>query len=73
MYYKSHFSVGELSRLWGCTPRTISDAIYQQLLDGRRCPIEGGRRLIPADYVEEARRILRRAGRLPAVPEAVHV
>ncbi len=38
-------------------PRDISDLFYQRRLEDRRCPVVGGRRLIPRDYlptIEEA-------------------
>jgi hypothetical protein len=42
----------------GVRRRDVSDALYDGRLDGERCPIVGGRRLIPEDYVEEIRRVL---------------
>jgi hypothetical protein len=32
-------------------PRDISDLFYRRLLEDRHCPILGGRRLIPRDYL----------------------
>jgi hypothetical protein len=43
----------------------ISDLFYARRLDDRRCPIVGGRRLIPDDYLPEVESVLRAAGHLP--------
>jgi hypothetical protein len=43
--------VSEVARQLGVRPRDISDLFYQRLLDDQRCPIVGGRRLIPEDYI----------------------
>ena len=34
------------------SPRVVSDLLYQRRVDVGRCPIVGGRRLIPRDYVD---------------------
>jgi hypothetical protein len=57
-------------RIAGARPKDISDLFYQRRLDDLRCPIVGGRRLIPAEYVPEIEAVLRKAGRLPGGPEA---
>ena len=46
--------VGEAQARHGLevTPRLFSDLFYQRKLDARRCPIVGGRRLIPREYVD---------------------
>jgi hypothetical protein len=36
---------------------------YQRVLDDDRCPIVGGRRLIPAEYLPTIRAALVKAGR----------
>jgi hypothetical protein len=59
-----HLIVSEVARRIGANPKDISDAFYQRKLDDNRCPIVGGRRLIPEDYVPEIESILRRLGRL---------
>ena len=59
-----HFTVSELARQKGVAPRVISDLFYARRLDDGRCPIIGGRRLIPSDYVPEVERVLREAGHL---------
>ena len=33
------------------SPRVISDLLYQRKLDIRKCPVLGGRRLIPRSYL----------------------
>jgi hypothetical protein len=68
-----HVTVSEAARRWtGVPPRAISDLFYARRLDDRRCPIVGGRRLIPVDYLPEVEAALRQAGRLPAEAEAAH-
>ena len=49
----------------GAKPKDISDLLYLRKLDDSRCPIMGGRRMIPADYLPEIEAVLRAAGRLP--------
>jgi hypothetical protein len=56
--------VSEVARQLGVPPREISDLFYQRKLDDARCPIMGGRRLIPGDYVPAIEAALRAAGRL---------
>jgi hypothetical protein len=43
----------------------ISDLFYSRRLDDARCPIIGGRRLIPEDYISEIKEVLRELGHLP--------
>ncbi len=59
--------VSEVARRIGARPKDISDAFYRRLLDDTRCPIIGGRRLIPLDYVATVEATLRDLGRLPEV------
>jgi hypothetical protein len=59
-----HLTVSDVARLKGVAPRVISDLFYARRLEDLRCPIVGGRRLIPADYVTEIERVLREAGHL---------
>jgi hypothetical protein len=55
--YRRHSSgqacvtVSEVARRLGVRPRDISDLFYQLRLDDAACPIVGGRRLIPIEYV----------------------
>jgi hypothetical protein len=51
-------TVSDVARSLGVAPRAISDLFYARRLDDRRCPILGGRRLIPAEYVNEIRRVV---------------
>jgi hypothetical protein len=43
-------------------PRILSDLFFQRRLDVRRCPVLGGRRLIPRDYLPVIRDALLRSG-----------
>ncbi len=45
-------------------PRDISTLFYQRILRDDLCPIVGGRRMIPADYVKQVENALRRAGKI---------
>lgn len=61
----THFTVSEAARqILGARPKDISDLLYRRRLDDARCPIVGGRRLIPLDYLPEVARVLREAGYL---------
>ena len=64
----NHFTVSDVGRRFGVAPRVISDLFYARKLDDRRCPIIGGRRLIPAEYLPTVEAALRRTGQL--TPEA---
>lgn len=64
------FTVSDLGRRLGVPPRVISDLFYARRLDDRRCPIVGGRRLIPADYIPQVEAALRHAGHLPELAAA---
>ena len=54
----THMTVSNAARLLDVRPRDISDLFYQRVLDGTRCPIVGGRRLIPRDYVAVIKKVL---------------
>jgi len=58
-----HLSVSEAARRLGARPRDISDLFYRRQLSDERCPIVGGRRLIPESYLDVIGMALRRAGR----------
>ncbi len=60
-------------RIRGARPKDISDLFYQRKLDDAICPVVGGRRLIPEDYIPEIVAALCAAGRLPALQGATHV
>jgi hypothetical protein len=59
-------SISGLARRWGIPPRKISDLFYARKLNEDRCPVIGGRRIIPASYVPTVERVLREVGALPA-------
>jgi hypothetical protein len=45
-------------------PRDISTLFYERELRDDLCPIVGGRRLIPHDYLPQIENALRRAGKI---------
>ncbi len=55
-------SVGESAKRLGVPPKTISKLFYDGHLRDDLCPIVGGRRIIPEDYVEIIGMELRRRG-----------
>ena len=60
-----HLIVSEAARaIPGARPKDISDLLYLRKLDDSRCPIVGGRRMIPEDYLPVIETALRAAGRL---------
>lgn len=60
----SYHTVGEIARPRGIAPRIISDLFYSHHLDNSRCPVVGGRRIIPDEYVPEIEAVLRERGLL---------
>jgi hypothetical protein len=56
-------SVSEIARPRGIDPQRISMLFYRRRLRDDLCPIVGGRRLIPHDYVPEILRALEEAPR----------
>ena len=56
-------SVSEVARRIGVPPRAISDLFYSRELRDDLCPIVGGRRLIPEQYVDEIAAALARRDR----------
>ena len=56
-------SVSEAARRLNARPRDISDLFYRRRLRDDLCPIVGGRRLIPAEYLDMIAAELRRTGR----------
>jgi hypothetical protein len=56
-------SVSEAARKLKVAPRVVSDLLYQRLLDVERCPIVGGTRIIPADYLPEMAAVIRKVER----------
>jgi hypothetical protein len=65
---QSQYTVSEAARqlTHSCgaviSPKVISDLFYRRILDDTACPIVGGRRLIPGDYVPVIERALRHRG-----------
>lgn len=57
----------QLSEETGVTipPPVISTLFYKRRLDDNRCPIVGGHRLIPDDYLPAIKQALRDQGVLP--------
>jgi hypothetical protein len=55
-------------RIPGARPKDISDLFYLRKLNNGRCPVIGGRRLIPEDYLAEIERVLREVGKLEEAP-----
>ena len=53
-----NYGVADVARECCVPVRRVSDLYYQGRLDGARCPVVAGRRLIPADYVPVIRRVL---------------
>ena len=47
------------------SPKTLTDLFYRRELDDIYCPIVGGRRLIPEDFMSVVEHVLRRRGHLP--------
>jgi hypothetical protein len=63
-------------RIPGARPKDISDLLYLRRLRDDRCPLVGGRRMIPKTYLPEVETALRAAGKLPALAttgEVAHV
>lgn len=56
----------ELSAVLGLdvSPRLLTELFYRGELSDRRCPVIGGRRVIPRDYMDTIVSVLRRSGRL---------
>ena len=60
-------SISDVARTLGVAPKTISDLFYARTLDDDRCPVLGGRRLIPEEYVPTIREALTQRGKLQRV------
>jgi hypothetical protein len=56
----THLSVSEVARRLGRRPRDVSDLFYQCVLSDECCPVVGGRRLIPIEFVPVIVEALRR-------------
>src|SRR3954447_1438440 len=44
------YTVSDVARQHGVRPRDISDLFYNRELSDKKCPVVGGRRLIPPEY-----------------------
>ena len=58
-------SVSDTARRLGVAPKMISDLFYARVLDDDLCPVLGGRRVIPEEYVPTICEILTERGKLP--------
>lgn len=58
----AYLSVSQAARQLRARPRDISDLFYRRRLRDDLCPIVGGRRLIPEDYLDMIAAELARAG-----------
>lgn len=56
----------DASRVLGCRPRDISDAIYARLVDETRLVTIGNRRVIPFEYLPSLREVLAARGKVRA-------
>lgn len=54
--------VSDVARHFGVRPREVSDLFYHRELRDDLCPVVGGRRLIPEDYLPVIRMALKRSG-----------
>jgi hypothetical protein len=50
----------------GVSPKQISTLFYTRKLDDAAAPIIAGRRMIPVEYIDTIKTVLRDAGHLPA-------
>lgn len=64
-------SVSEAARQLGVKPKAISDLLYQRELRDDLCPLVGGRRLIPRNYLPTIREVLIERGFLEANSDLV--
>ena len=58
----AYLSVSQAARRLSARPRDISDLFYRRQLRDDLCPIVGGRRLIPEDYLDMIAAELARTG-----------
>lgn len=54
-----YLTVSDAARHLNARPREISDLFYQRQLDDKICPVVGGRRLIPVEYLPAIEAVLR--------------
>lgn len=63
--------VGEAARRLGAKPSDITWLFYQRELNDELCPIVGGRRVIPVEYLATIRAQLVRRGKAVTKAQAV--
>lgn len=68
-----YLTVSDVARLIGAKPADITNAFYKRDLRDDLCPIVGGRRMIPASYVDVIAMYLRRYGKLLGKGAVSHV
>jgi hypothetical protein len=56
----SHLPVGQVARKLNTSARVLTELFYRGVLDGDRCPIVAGRRMIPSDYLPTIKSELKR-------------
>jgi len=59
----AYLTVGEAAELLGVAPKKLTDLLYLRQLDVKRCPLIGGRRQIPRDYLPAIAARLKRIAR----------
>ena len=64
----TYLSVSQAARRLNARPRDISDLFYRRQLRDDLCPIVGGRRLIPEEYLDMIATELTRTGHPVASP-----
>lgn len=69
---ETYLTVSQIARHLNVPPRVVSDLFYARRLDDKRCPVVGGRRLVPTDYIGEVEAVLRAAGWLSEQSGATH-
>jgi len=66
-------SVSQAAERIGARPKDISDLFYIRKLSGKICPIVAGRRIIPENYLDTIKEILKQNGRPVGENESVNV
>jgi hypothetical protein len=61
-----YLTASDVARRLGVRPRDVSDLFYSRRLGGTDCPLVGGRRLIPEDFLPAIAAALRTRPRGPA-------
>jgi hypothetical protein len=58
------YTISGVARQLGVPPPILSTLFYRRVLSDQICPVVDGRRLIPAHYLGEIKRVLRERGLL---------